>query len=52
MKKKMNLKSLKVESFVTKVNTQKSETVKGGLQYSDINGISACMHVSACCLMW
>ncbi|MEL6559621.1 MAG: pinensin family lanthipeptide [Bacteroidota bacterium] len=52
MKKKMNLKNLKVESFVTKVNVQKSETVKGGLQYSDVAGISACMHLSACCPMW
>ena len=31
MKKKMNLTNLKVKSFVTKIESPSSETVKGGL---------------------
>lgn len=48
MKKKMNLKDLKVESFVTKFTAEKSETVKGGTS-TDPYGISVYLHVSVCC---
>ena len=34
-KSKLNLNDLKVESFVTNINTGKSETVKGGFQGSN-----------------
>ncbi|MEL7145775.1 MAG: pinensin family lanthipeptide [Bacteroidota bacterium] len=48
MKKKMNLKDLKVESFITKVTTEKSQTVKGGGD-SDPYGISIYLPLSMCC---
>lgn len=48
MKKKLNLKDLKVDSFVTKIEEKKSQTVKGGSD-SDPYGISVYLHVSACC---
>lgn len=41
-KKKLNLNSLKVESFVTDLKSDNSETIKGGGGFLSIFGCNSC----------